>query len=46
MTKTAAMPVYGKALQKSSLEPVDETWYVALWTRANHRKFVQMMTLG
>ena len=40
MTKMAAMPIYGKNLQKSSsLEPqanFHETWYVASGTPAHH----------
>ena len=40
MTKMAAMPIYGKALQKSSTpEPVDlilhKTWYEASGTPAH-----------
>ena len=35
----AGMTIYGRTLQKSSLEPVShciETWYVALGTWAHH----------
>ena len=38
MTKMAAMPIYGKNLQKSNSPEADfpETWYVASGTPAHH----------
>ena len=45
MTKMATMPIYGKKLEKSSLEPKAddlETWYAASSTT----KFVQKVSLG
>ena len=43
MTKMAAMPIYGKTLQKSSsTEPAgrfSQTWFVASGTPAHHSLF-------
>ena len=45
MTKVATIPIYGKSLKKSSLEP-KAWWPWNLVCRIEYYKFVQMMTLG